>query len=114
MLESLVGVLEDEEPRCNVSEEYLETLLRISNERFSENEKRIRRFRDELQKTGYRAGAVKDKRKGDSGEWEDPALRKERKKAEGIRKSQLSKKLKNDISADTEDISGLEFAEHSA
>jgi len=111
MLESLVGFFEDDEPKCNVQDTYLDTLLRISNERFCENERRIQRFRDELKKVGYGVDAVKDKRKGDTGEWEDPNVRRERKKAEGIRKSKLAKKEDIGAPADAEDISGLEFSE---
>jgi len=111
MLESLVGFLDDDKARCNVPEAYLETLLRISNERFSENEKRIQRFRDELRKADYGADAAKDKRKGDAGEWEDPAARRERKKAEGILKGQLSKKLDNDVLMGMKNDAGLDFLE---
>ena len=111
MLESLVGYSEDNMPRCNVPEAYLETLLRISDERFCENEKRIRRFRDELKKAGYGADAMKDKRKGDGGEWEDPVERRERKKAEGIRKSQLSKQEGIGEPAGAEEVFTMDFPE---
>jgi len=111
MLESLVGFLDDDEPRCNVPESYLKTLLELSSERFCENEKRIQRFRDELKKVGYGVDAVRDKRKGDNGEWEDPALRRERKRAEGMRKIKLAKKEDIGAPVDTEDISGLEISQ---
>ncbi|KAM0283733.1 hypothetical protein ACHAQH_002322 [Verticillium albo-atrum] len=82
--ESLIG-FEAEEGRHEaiVSSSYLETLLDIGNQRFIENDKRIARFRSALRDavTGPPAKV------GENGmDWEDPAARKERKRAEGLRR----------------------------
>lgn len=70
--------------QCTVSSEYLRTLVRIANERFAENRKRIGRFREavlEATSAGTSGG-----KKGDGEEWEDAQVRRERKRAEGLRR----------------------------
>lgn len=83
--ESLIGHCQpgDDTPRCTVSSDYLRTLVRIANDRFSENSKRIDRFRTAfLEATGPSAA-----RTGDTGAaWEDAQTRKERKRAEGLKR----------------------------
>jgi tRNA wybutosine-synthesizing protein 3 len=96
-LESVIGYYEssDEEDdtsskepviRSLVTEEYLQMLVAISNERFSINAERKERFRTSLlnlclreQPCGSRT-RLKAKPEG----WEDPAARRERKRAEGL------------------------------
>lgn len=78
-LASLVGVCNDstvegdDEMKCLVSEEYLEILVGMANERFLANRERIARFEQDLfDKTS-------------SGEsWEDGDSRRERKRREGL------------------------------
>ncbi|KAI1755745.1 methyltransferase TYW3-domain-containing protein [Xylaria castorea] len=78
--ESLVGVREDGIIKCMVSDEYLHSLLRIANERFEENRKRIERFRTAVLEASY------PPKKKDGTEWEDAQARRERKRAEGLRR----------------------------
>ncbi|TVY52201.1 tRNA wybutosine-synthesizing protein [Lachnellula suecica] len=84
-LESLVGFEDDGREICMVPEWQLKTLLEISNERFVENTKRIERFRKLLGELGVMRG-----KEGEG--WEDPQVRRERKRAEGLKRSQESKK----------------------
>jgi len=108
-LESLVGYHFEGEGICNVPESDLATLLAISNERFDENEDRIARFRTLLRDMINTDGV--EKRKGDHGEqWEDPQARRERKRAEGLKKRQQAKATEAPI--DTEDVADLGFLEH--
>ncbi|KAI0130101.1 tRNA wybutosine-synthesizing protein [Xylariales sp. AK1849] len=79
-LESLVGIQNGDEIQNTVSIEYLQTLVTISNERFIENTKRIQRFRAAV------LDAAQPPTKKDGSEWEDTAVRRERKKAEGLRR----------------------------
>ncbi|KAJ0286772.1 hypothetical protein Brms1b_005030 [Colletotrichum noveboracense] len=86
-LESLVGYVDDSNDtrHCTVSADYLRTLVDIANERFVENAARIARFRAALQD----AVAGPPARLGDGGaEWEDAAVRRERKRAEGLRRKE--------------------------
>ncbi|KAI0454062.1 methyltransferase TYW3-domain-containing protein [Xylaria acuta] len=78
--ESLIGVQEDGITRCTVSDDYLHGLLRIANERFEENRKRIERFRAAVLEASY------PPKKKDGTEWEDAQARRERKRAEGLRR----------------------------
>ncbi|KAK7432800.1 hypothetical protein QQZ08_000662 [Neonectria magnoliae] len=82
--ESLVGQQVNGSRRRLVSPEYLQTLVQIANERFAENTKRIERFRTAFRDvvTGVPAPRLNPEGK----EWEDPASRRERKRAEGLRK----------------------------
>lgn len=87
-LESLIGVCHEPSDQgvCLVSDRQLATLMRVSNDRFQENTKRIERFRVLLKEAMNR---VEKKRVGENGEnWEDPQARKERKRAEGLRRAQ--------------------------
>lgn len=79
-LESLVGARTGAAVESTVSSAYLRTLMGISNERFAENTKRIQRFRAAL------AEAAAPARKRDGTEWEDAEARRQRKKAEGLRR----------------------------
>lgn len=93
-LESLVGVYDEmsDQGVCLVDNEQLSTLMRISNERFEENTKRIERFRVLLKEA---MNAVEKKKVGENGEdWEDPQARKERKRAEGLRRARELKEAK--------------------
>ncbi|WYZ39376.1 hypothetical protein EsH8_III_001290 [Colletotrichum jinshuiense] len=85
-LESLIGYVDDEQGEsrhCTVSAAYLRDLMQIANERFVENAARIARFRTALQE----AIAGPPAKLGEGGaEWEDAAARRERKKAEGLRR----------------------------
>ncbi|GFF46645.1 hypothetical protein IFM58399_07850 [Aspergillus lentulus] len=101
-LESVIGYCEssDEEDdtsskepaiRSLVTEEYLQMLVAISNERFSINAERKERFRTSLlnlcsreQPCGSRS-RLKAKPEG----WEDPAARRERKRAEGLMRKKV-------------------------
>ncbi|TAQ89833.1 hypothetical protein B7494_g1841 [Chlorociboria aeruginascens] len=97
-LESIVGCHRDPTPDqeqedekteiCITPEVQLDSLLQISNLRFRENTIRIDRFR-KLLKDLTAGGLNRDtKRKGQDGvEWEDAQSRKERKKAEGLKRS---------------------------
>ncbi|ESZ91615.1 hypothetical protein SBOR_8014 [Sclerotinia borealis F-4128] len=93
-LESIIGVYHEilDQGVCLVDNEQLGTLMRISIERFEENTKRIARFRVLLEEA---MNPVEKKRMGENGEdWEDPQLRKERKRAEGLRRAQELKEEK--------------------
>ncbi|TLS22671.1 uncharacterized protein PpBr36_05657 [Pyricularia pennisetigena] len=79
-VESIVGTVAAGGLQCLVTPQYLAMLVRISNERFRQNAERIERFRL----------ALKDefggkKQTGKAG-WEDAVARRERKKAEGLRR----------------------------
>jgi tRNA wybutosine-synthesizing protein 3 len=111
-LESIIGFGEDGSryPTCTVSEESLETLVEQANERFKENTKRIERFRSLLEKLSAEdAGEVK--RKGQDGEeWEDPQVRRERKRAEGLARSQQMRSSRpQEGSEDVQETPGLEL-----
>lgn len=82
--ESLVGRQVDGRRRRLVSPEYLRTVVRIANERFVENAKRIERFRAAFRDAVE--GASAPRRNPEGGEWEDAAARRERKRAEGLRR----------------------------
>lgn len=99
-LESVVGYAEDtdddsdeNEPviRSLVTEEYLQMLVAISNERFGVNAERKERFRVgllELRSSGHGTGSSKGGKARPSG-WEDPEKRRERKRAEGLMRKKL-------------------------
>ncbi|KAL5366021.1 methyltransferase TYW3-domain-containing protein [Aspergillus floccosus] len=100
-LESIIGYCEDtddgdqdgKEPVVHslVSEEYLQMLVAISNERFSINAERKSRFRKNLLElcSPAQSGASKTKGKFRPSGWEDPEKRRERKRAEGLMKKKL-------------------------
>jgi len=60
-------------------------LLEVANERFAANSRRIQRFWDLLKVTEK---GREDKGKAKGGDWEDAVIRRERKRAEGLKKSQ--------------------------
>ena len=81
--ESLIGGLDEDkgigaEILSLVDEGYLETLLELGNERFLANTERIERFQKEL----FRCQTK------DLGMWEDKNQRRERKRAEGLKRQQ--------------------------
>ncbi|KAK8927209.1 tRNA wybutosine-synthesizing protein 3 [Metarhizium anisopliae] len=77
--ESLVGHELEGKRYALVSGSYLRALMDIGNERFSENTRRIERFRGAFRENLARIGA-------DGRQWEDPAARRERMRAEGLRR----------------------------
>ena len=89
-LESLVGLIQDrikdqkDETEIEehiiriVSEEYLELLVNIANERFKTNAERMKRFERDLFKRESGLGQA----------WEDSKSRQERKRAEGLKQQQ--------------------------
>jgi tRNA wybutosine-synthesizing protein 3 len=95
-LESVIGYYEDDddnatannEPviRSLVTEEYLQMLVAISNERFSINKERKERFRKNLLDL-YSGSKLKKKAKPPG--WEDAQTRRERMRAEGLMRKKL-------------------------
>lgn len=85
---SLIGYeTKDGTRRAAVSISYLRTLLEVGNARFAENAKRIDRFRTALRDAV--AGQVQRGTVGvgeDGVGWEDAVARRERKRAEGLRR----------------------------
>lgn len=82
--ESLIGQQVDGRRQRLVPPEYLPMLIRIANERFAENTKRIERFQVAFRDAVTSASAPR--RNPEGNEWEDAAARRERKRAEGLRK----------------------------
>ncbi|KAI0850789.1 methyltransferase TYW3-domain-containing protein [Daldinia vernicosa] len=80
---------------CAVPPAYLRTLLRIANERFVENTKRIDRFRAAL------AEATTKPVSGSGSGWEDAQVRRERKKAEGLKRREELRREKQKQNSDT-------------
>lgn len=105
-LESLIGYEDAKGQRRRiVPPEYLKMLLQISNERFVENTKRIERFRAALKEAILEPKpANAPKRLNPEGrEWEDAAARRERLRAEGLkRKAALQTEKKESASQDTD------------
>ncbi|KAL4898820.1 methyltransferase TYW3-domain-containing protein [Aspergillus ambiguus] len=99
-LESVIGYCEDadededgKEPVIYslVTEEYLQMLVAISNERFSINAERKARFRTSLLQLCSPSEPASSKTKGKLRPpgWEDPEKRRERKRAEGLMRKKL-------------------------
>ncbi|KAK8102863.1 hypothetical protein PG984_016009 [Apiospora sp. TS-2023a] len=86
--ESLVGVKEGDRVQCTVTPAYLRTLVDIGNERFAENTRRIQRFRSAVLEAVAAPAASGPKIKGDGSVWEDAQARRERKKAEGLKRKE--------------------------
>lgn len=112
-LESLVGYVSDDgATRCTVSADYLRDLVDIANERFVENAARIARFRAALQD----AVAGPPARLGEDGkEWEDAAARRERKRAEGLRRKEemlAARQQAQTAETTTEDSDSTELPDH--
>ena len=78
--ESLIGQLNGDQRELMVPRSQLNTLMAIANDRFVENARRIGRFRQALFDT------QRPRTNPDGQEWEDAAARRERKKAEGLKK----------------------------
>ncbi|KAJ4386695.1 hypothetical protein N0V93_009593 [Gnomoniopsis smithogilvyi] len=94
-LESLIGTETNGIKHCTVPGEYLKALINIANERFVENTRRIERFRRLLKEAVRKEEAGGAKGKGR--EWEDAAVRKERKRAEGLRRAEEMRRLKEQV-----------------
>lgn len=103
-LESLVGVRTPAGAlQRTVSAEYLRTLLRVANGRFVANAERIQRFRAGL----LDATAVRSKKDGTG--WEDAQARRERMRAEGLRrKAELQLQQQQQQRQQDGAISGIE------
>lgn len=75
---------------CILSDPLLKGLISIANQRFTENTKRIQRFRDLLKKgIDVLSGESGVRKKANGEEWEDTEARKQRKRAEGLRRAQV-------------------------
>ncbi len=97
-LESVIGRLAaDGEGVCVVANSYLEDLLGVCNDRFKENSKRITRFRDLLRTSIMTSAHVEAKVQKNEEAWEDAILRRQRKRAEGLKRS---KELKQQMAAE--------------
>lgn len=103
-LESIIGYCEEDDGDSNepvirslVSEEYLQMLVAISNERFGVNTERKERFRTQLLDLCSKS---QEKGKGKKAGWEDAEARRERKRAAGLkrREEMLRKEDLGDIS----------------
>lgn len=82
-LESLIGYEDAIEGRkLLVPPEHLDILMQISDERFIENTRRIERFA-----AAFREALIMPVKRNAAGEeWEDSAARKERMRAEGLKR----------------------------
>ncbi|KAI9828304.1 MAG: hypothetical protein M1832_002732 [Thelocarpon impressellum] len=89
-LDSIIGYLDDgaEEPTdlCSmVDEDYLRTIVAVVNERFVENSKRTERFRQVLLGLCKHDATYKSGSEGwANAPWEDPEMRRARKRAQGL------------------------------
>jgi tRNA wybutosine-synthesizing protein 3 len=109
--ESLVGQQVDGRRQRIVSPEYLETLVQIANERFAENKKRIERFQNAFRDA---VSPPAPRRNPEGQEWEDAAARRERKRAEGLRKKAETKaKQEVDTSKEEDDLTNAGEQEQS-
>lgn len=107
-LESVIGFENGGKELCMVPECQLKNLVEISNDRFKENTKRIERFRSLLQQ--MRSDGP-EKRSKDGEEWEDAQVRRERKRAEGLRKARMLKQSTNQETETLEEIPNIGFIE---
>jgi tRNA wybutosine-synthesizing protein 3 len=90
--ESLIGEVVSDQGIRLVTHDQLHMLMDIATQRFAENTKRIERFRNAFQQAFHELPTT-SRRKGDGVEWEDAASRRERKRAEGLRrKAELGEK----------------------
>ncbi|KAM7205607.1 tRNA wybutosine-synthesizing protein [Rhypophila sp. PSN 637] len=107
--ESLIGIQTYEGKRSSlVSAEYLELLVKISHERFAENQKRIARFREALKAV---FAADHGKKKNAPGGWEDGEARRERKRLEGLRRrEELRQRGQNQPLSTTDDQEPLDLS----
>lgn len=96
--ESLIGQQVGESRESLVPLGYLHKLMSIANERFVENTKRIERFL-----TAFRelSRPPQPRKNAEGAEWEDAAARRERKRAEGLRrKAELQSSKDSTISTE--------------
>ena len=98
--------------RSLVSEEYLEMLIAISNERFTINNERKERFRASLSKAYSASSSCGSNSKGKAKPpgWEDPEARRKRMREEGLMRKKLLESQRDaernqEISRDGEDAS---------
>ena len=107
-LESIIGYCDDDNDNIVyslVTEEYLEMLIAISNERFAVNADRKDRFWKALQDLSVNRGGQKQKSKKKPPGWEDPGKRRERKMAEGLlRKNHIMEIRANNHEKNTNDV----------
>ncbi|KAH8762021.1 methyltransferase TYW3-domain-containing protein [Diaporthe sp. PMI_573] len=113
-MESLIGRETNGTKHCTVSAEYLRALVKIANERFAENTRRISRFRAYLKEA--MAGERRKTRKGDGGgEWESAEVRRERKRLEGLKRAAEARKIKEQQqqqqNSEADDAPGLDSLE---
>lgn len=95
-LDSIVGYLDDQgEPRSLVSEQHLQLLTNIANERFETNTKRIQRFQESLFKLFSSPISTADPN-SNAASWEDAESRKARKRSEGLAKQVIARAEKHD------------------
>lgn len=98
-LESLIGRETNGIKHCTVSGDYLKALIRIANERFGDNAKRIERFRTYLREA--LSSPKRERKKVGDGEvgvqWEDAETRKERKRAEGLKRAEEVRKMREEL-----------------
>ncbi|KAF3768801.1 hypothetical protein M406DRAFT_250987 [Cryphonectria parasitica EP155] len=91
-LESLIGRETNGIKHCTVSGDYLKALIKIANERFGENTRRIERFRGLLRAAvggGGGGTGIGRVRMGDGGgAWENAEIRRERKRLEGLKRAE--------------------------
>lgn len=108
--ESIIGYHELKADRVVslVGESVLRGFVRIANERFVENTKRVERFRAFLKQNVLNIhGIANIRRKADGTEWEDPDVRRARKKAEGLQRAQT---LRNAMAVPgSEPVSGSNY-----
>jgi tRNA wybutosine-synthesizing protein 3 len=107
-LESVIGFESGGKEFCMVPEYQLRNLVEISNDRFKENTKRIERFRSLLPEIGSEAH---EKRSKQGEGWEDTQVRRERKKAEGLKKAQRMKQSAHQETKTPEEVPDVGFLE---
>lgn len=110
-LESLVGFEIDGKGVAIIPDSHLKKLVEIANERFKENTNRIERFRTLLKEISTETGEGSKKRGQDGEQWEDAQARRERKRAEGLKKAEAMKKF--DVSQDAEELIDISVLEQS-
>jgi tRNA wybutosine-synthesizing protein 3 len=106
-LESIIGTVVEDEGEDGqevvkqvVEEGYLEMLAQLANERFAANTERIERFRAELLRSQGRDGGKV---------WGDKEARRARKRAEGLEKQAMAKKVNgSDVESSDEVIDALD------
>lgn len=108
-LESIIGYLGEgegsEDVRCIVTESYLRIIVGLINERFGANTERIARFRRHV--LDHHSGHVSTK--GDAEGWEDADARRQRKRAEGLQKSEDLRKGRDASASPSREDSDLEL-----